>query len=442
MDGMGHVVDNYVNSDPNGQFDVHTEYDGFGRTWKVSNPYRPTTDTAYFTVNVYDALGRKVTQTQPDQTSVLQWCYNGVASAGEMNCLTNKSSLSSNSWVDYSDEDTHHWQRSYDGLGRLGSVMEPNSSNAPAIETDYSYDALNDLLRVVQNGVSGESARNRTFSYDSLGRLAGANNPETGLVCYGAMSNGNCVGGGYDANGNVAQRTDARGVATYYTYDSLDRLLGKSYTHDPSASPSSCYQYDLSTVQYGTGRLTNQWTQSASSGACSLTAKLWTRRAILQYDKMGRVLSEQQYTAATLASGKPYLPSYTYDLAGNLITSPTTPGATLTFTSCIDGAGRLQTLTSNWYSTTTAPQLPQSLFSAKGPNATPCPTSSSAPTLSSTTYAAFGGLTNAMLGNGLSLTRTYDNRLRITAETDTGRATPVATIGSATVSVTGAEQSQ
>jgi len=258
------------------------------------------------------------------------------------------------------------------------------------------------------------------------------------------MVSGNCQGSGYDANGNVSQRTDARSVVTNYSYDTLNRLLSKTYTNDPSASPSSCYQYDLSTVTNGVGRLSNQWTQSASVGACLSTNTLWTKRAILSYDQMGRVLTEQQYTPATIASGKPYAPVYAYDLTGNLITStdgvtpnPTTSGTTLTFTNCIDAANRLQTLSSNWIDST----HPQSIFSAQGVGSTPCASTSST-TLTATPYGAFGGLTNAMLGKGLTLTRAYDNRLRITAETDTGGVTAAATTGSATVLVTGSEQSQ
>jgi hypothetical protein len=50
---------------------------------------------------------------------------------------------------------------------------------------------------------------------------------------------------------------------------------------------------------------------------------------------------------------------------------------------------------------------------------------------------------NATFGNAaLTLNRTYDNRLRMTGEFDMGAAVPTATSSSATVSITGAEQSQ
>jgi hypothetical protein len=93
---------------------------------------------------------------------------------------------------------------------------------------------------------------------------------------------------------------------------------------------------------------------------------------------------------------------------------------TLNFANCYDNAGRLQSLASNWAISSTA----QSLFSA-------------------TYYYAFGGLGTAFFGNNaLTLNRTYDNRLRITGETDTRGIVGATTPGSATVTITGSEQSQ
>jgi len=68
--------------------------------------------------------------------------------------------------------------------------MEPDGSlnitATPTLETDYTYDPLNNLTRVSQTGGSLV----RSFSYDSLSRLITANNPESGLTCYGTWSGG------------------------------------------------------------------------------------------------------------------------------------------------------------------------------------------------------------------------------------------------------------
>ena len=146
---------------------------------------------------------------------------------------------------------------------------------------------------------------------------------------------------------------------------------------------------------------------------------------------MGRILSENQYTPATIASNTPYALQYTYDLMGNLWTStsgagpggtPSNPfGTPLAFTNLYNGASRLLTLQSSWTNGSLYPAL---LFL-------------------SPTYAAFGGLQNATYGNGvLNLNRSYDVRMRLISEVDNGTGITPGTSGSAAVTITGQEQSQ
>jgi hypothetical protein len=130
---------------------------------------------------------------------------------------------------------------------------------------------------------------------------------------------------------------------------------------------------------------------------------------------MGRVLNEQQYTMASQASGGQYKPAYTYDLTGNLLTSTNgvtgTPVVnTLSFTNSFDGAGRLKSVSSNWNDST----HPPGLFAAQtlSSQAVQCQQPTSSP------YFPFGGLANAVYGNGIALSRTYDKRLRLTCELD------------------------
>jgi len=308
--------------------------------------------------------------------------------------------------------------------------------------TQYTYDVLNNLRSVTQWGGPNSSPAangpiNRSFTYDSLSRLLKSFNPETGIVSYSYIASGLPCAGDVSL---PCSKTDARGVTTTYTYDKLNRLLSKSYSD--GTTPLSCYQYDTSSAScplgngYWVGRLTNAWTQSASTApSCPTMAPstgFLTKRSITCYDPMGRILNEQQFTPASQASGTPYSPAYTYDLAGNLTSSTTGVGPTPTttpflFTNTYDGAGRLQTVGSNWttnYVTGATNVFPATLFS-------------------NPSYAAFGGLTNATYGNRLNLTRTYDNRLRITSENDQrGSGATASTPGSATVTITGSEQSQ
>ena len=419
FDGMRHSVQTQLQSDPSGQVNVDSTYNGMGGVYTVSNPHRSSESPA-LTTTLYDALGRKVKQTQPD-SSLLQWCYNGVPSISQTNCIPNASSKSLNSWVDFSDENGNHWQRSYDGLGRMGSVMEPNASNAPARETDYTYNGLDLLINATQKGLSGESPRTRLFTYNSLGQLTSSSNPETGTVCYGTFSGGICQGNGYDANGNLAEKSDVRNVITSYSYDALNRITSKSYTNDPNSTPIACSQYDLST-QAGAnanliGRLANEWTQRATTVSCSaaIPSSALTSRSITAYDPMGRVLSEEQCTPnasgagnCTSSSPDPFALAYVYDLAGN--TAGYTNGVSnvpgvgsIAYGLQYDGAGRLQNLSSSWNPVAGPSGGSLSLFTADPTNG----------------YTAFGAMQNIVLGDSIFVNKGYDNRLRPTTETAT-----------------------
>jgi YD repeat-containing protein len=447
-DGVGHVIETQLETDPNTADTVNTCYTGSGQVYQKTNPYRgtpttacPITSSVPFTTYYYDALGRPIETVEQDG-STLWSCYNQtpaatphpVAPAGV--CSTQIGSVSTGSWVDSIDEKGNHWQRTSDSFGRLTEVMEPSgTSQAPSMETDYGYDFLNNLLSVNQCGALCTSPASngpivRSFQYDSLSRLLSATNPETGRVTYS-----------YDANNNLKTKIDARGVTTSYQYDLLNRVLSKSFSGDVSKTPLSCYQYNASSAACSQanpnwiGRLTNAWTQSASTtSSCSTSASFLTKRSISCYDEMGRITNEQQYTLASQASGVNYLPQYIYDLDGNLTSStdgvtpnPTTTGSMLTFVNSYDLGRHLQSVTSNWNDAS----HPPTVFSTNPGSTHP-------------SYTAFGALqsgTFAGISNGITLGRAYDNRMRIMSETDTPSSNQSATPGSATVTILGMEQS-
>ena len=421
VDGLGGLIHQKLISDPEGTDIIDTNYDSLGRVYTVSNPYRGTSGPV--TTYGYDALGRKTSQLDADGTGTQTWSYDGSS-------------------VTHSDEVGNQWQMTYGALGWLLSVKEPGTaSQAPTMLTSYTYDGLGNLTSVAQNG-SGNGSLTRLFSYDSLSRLIASNNPEGAtaavpakLSCSGADTSHywtTCYT--YDANGNLKSKTDNRLVAVSYNYDALDRLIARNHS---GATPSACFLYD--TAINGKGRLGMQWTQAGScptSGGPTKT--IVTSRSILAYDPMGRIWNEQQCvgsscTAAvsltppcfTSGLSGPYFLPYCYDLAGNLVYSTNglanTPGATnpVWFANTYDGASHLNSITSSWNDAT----HPSPLFS-------------------SPLYSASGALTNAIYGSSVGLSRTYDNRLRITGETDTGTIITGATPGSATVTITGSEQSQ
>ncbi len=399
---------------PEGNLSSETTYDATGRPYAVTTPHLQGTSSSTdgTTDTYYDVLGRTTSVVSPDGSSTGSMYYGNTQTITD--AMGNKE------------------EYTYDAFHRLTSVLEPNSSGALAFETDYQYNALDKLTEVDQWGGPKNSPspgdRQRLFSYDSLGRMVSATVPEAGTTGYT-----------YDGNGNVMSKTDARGVATQYSYDAQNRLCSKSYTNDSTGTPTSCFQYDTSSVSGAggnlLGHLTNQWTQSTSAGACNaslLTSGGYqTLRAMLSYDAMGRPLSEQQCTPSNCSASAPYALGYGYDLAGHLTTFTngltSTPGAgssPLTFTQNFDGAGRLQTVTSTWSDST----HPATLFSAQK-------------------YAPPGMVTSATYGNWITMGRVFNSNMLPTSESDTttagtGNGASPATPGSGTLTVTGAEQTK
>jgi RHS repeat-associated protein len=365
-DGLGQVKQTQLNSDPSGTVYSDTVSDDQGRVVTTSNPYRTSKDPSYgITSQTYDALGRKLVQTNPDQ-STASLSYNG-------NVTT------------VTDENGNKWQQTTDALGRLTAVIEPNGAM-----TNYTYDVLGNLLNVTQHDLSG-GARARSFSYDSLSRLITSQNPESGTICYGQWSSGKCVNG-YDANGNLVYKTDGRGITTNYNYDALNRLLSKTYS---DGTVAAAFNYDE----------TGDWGAPSCGGTgfaqCNTIGRLSSSNVadgsngnVYSYDAMGRMTVKSTCIASLCGSDR-IDQFFTYDLAGNLTSydhgtdaarNAYYGGHGLTY----DNAGRLNAVTGYQQ-----PTSPSSLFKA-------------------TSYGSVG-LLESSLGNGLNETRSYDNRMRQTS---------------------------
>jgi YD repeat-containing protein len=402
-DGLGRP---YQTIAPSGAI-TDTTYDLDGRVISVSNPHYTTASaTDGITSYVYDPLGRKLFQCQPDNlpfnsvpcnpsNSYQSWSYTGNT-------------------VTFQDEIGNQWRRTTDVLGRLIQVRELGSAAMPLnLSTNYAYDTLNNLVNIYQFGNgSSDVPRLRTFNYDSLSRLLCASNPESASAACPPANSGyipGTLGYTYDPNGNVKSKTDARGVTTNYSYDFLNRLLAKTYTNAPLGTLSSCYAYDSSRI----GSLYAEWTEtgynSGNTASCPLPAPAsgyQTMRTFVLYDPMGRITSEQQCAPSTsgspgnctTSSPTPFALTYTYDSAGNLTqySNGLSSGPQIVFTPQYDGAGRLSTLTSNWQD----PTHPSILFTADPADG----------------YTAPGGIQDILLGNNITVTKTYDNRLRTTGE--------------------------
>jgi RHS repeat-associated protein len=413
---------------------VETAYDGLNNVCAVSNPSFndpgplscPTnqtscTGTAGVTSFCYDALGRKTQQTNPDNTAKT-WSYN-MSYSGDV--------------VTFKDENLNQWLQTVDALGRLTNVVENDpTSGAMTINTGYTYDALNNLVCVDQWGsatpgtpCSKASSRSRTFTYDGLSRLIYATNPESGTVTYQYSFNGGTLCSGDPSN--VCDKTDARNVTTTFAYDNLNRVVSKTY--NDGTTPSVQFTYDTSSIAGSAntnGRLTSEST--------SLNGKMLTQRQLYFYNPLGWLQAEQQCTPGNCA-GTPNTLNYTYNLAGDMITSSngvSTAGENTQLSYGYDSAERLSQITSSW---PVVAGHPSTLFCADSTGSNGCPAATQ------TTYDAAGHLTFAQMSisggqAAMNMARTFDNRERSVTETVIGQGV-AGMAASLSVTISGAEQS-
>ncbi len=287
MDGLGRRIKSATLDAAGATYSiVETQYDPFGRSYKVSNPHNSTPQ--YWTEHRFDALGRSVKVIFPDNSQIVT-TYSGNATT-----VTDPAGKQRKSEIDE--------------LGRTKNVYEPDIANGNALAqlTSYSYTVLGALAGVSQG------VQTRTFNYDGVGRLTSETTPEGGTVSYQ-----------YNSFGLKTQRTDARNVITTYGYDTLNRLTSTSYNVGSTGVPATAsvtLTYGTSSTQNNNGRLLTM-----TDGVGSET---------YAYDVLGRRTQVQK-----VISGTTYTTSYQYNLAGEV--TQTTDPSTRVVQQAYDAIGRL-----------------------------------------------------------------------------------------------------
>jgi len=308
--------------DPGAPTSVDTTYDVNGRTYSVSNPHR----TVSFTTDgievypAYDGLDRKMQATRTDGSISRTYYGPAVSSNGGRS-----SQLCSGFGLGYPvisiDEAGHKLQSWTDGFGRLIEVDEPDSTNTLSVGTCYAYDLNDNLIGVTSLGGSEakcpwNATYNRCFTYDVTPRLLTAYNPEAGTITYTYDQDTNCPPPN-SFTGQLASKTDARGMRTCMQYDNLNRLTQKNYPN--SSTPTVTFSYDstncldLSPVPcYNLNRRTSMTDGSGQTN--------WA------YDAVGNLLEEKR-TIGTITKKI----VYTYNLDGSVATIQYPSGHTVTY---------------------------------------------------------------------------------------------------------------
>ena len=258
----------------------------------------------------------------------------------------------------------------HDAVGNLVEETDPNSNPATQHDVDsldrlivtidalsgvtsYEYD-VNDRLDAV---VAPNDAITE-YVYDDLGNLLSEHSPDRGTTTYD-----------YDVAGNVIAKTDARGITVTYAYDKLNRLTTMDY---PGAGQDISYTYDTgSPCTSGIGRL------------CAMTDPAGTTS--FGYDAFGNLISKSKVIA-----GNTHVTAYAYDDADQLESITYPSGRTVTYTRNV--LGQITEVATTYASNTVT-------------------------VADSITYEPFGPLKTLTFGNGLALSRTFDQQYRLTAQT-------------------------
>jgi RHS repeat-associated protein len=250
-------------------------------------------------------------------------------------------------------------KQGYDALNRLVSTLDNYNGTDTATQNTqatFAYDALDNL-----EGVTDPDGLSTTYDYDGLSNPKALHSPDTGTTSFQV-----------DAAGNRIQQTDAKGIVRTTTYDAINRPVTVSY---PDNTQNIAYHYDEADSVTGCsgsfpmGRLTRIVETAVTTTYC--------------YDNHGNVTKKTQAQGTQVDTT-----SYSYTAAGRL-SGITTPSQTVTQYSR-DGAGRIS-----------------------GVAVTPSGGASQT-VVSAVSYLPFGPISSYTLGNGQTITRSYDANYQLT----------------------------
>ncbi len=309
------------NQTAEGYLSNDVDFDNMGRAVKSFTAYTVTNrdDTrpggvSFTAATSYDGLGRVLTATLPDGTTVQNEYLGLVATV--------------------TDQAGKKRRQTADSLDRIVRVDEPDASGVLGNQpTHYEYDGNDNLVKVIQS--DGTITQERLFKYDGLSRLTHEREVEANATLNDA---GVYIGGSgtwtgvykYDTDSLLEWGVDARGVKTTFGYDGLNRILTVTYSGESGyQTPMVTYTYDQTeSGTYNKGRLTK--VETAEDPTYGTPATIQNYR----YDKVGQVIKHTQSIGS-----ETYFQEYGYNLAGQM-TAQKYPSGRVVETE-IDNFGRM-----------------------------------------------------------------------------------------------------
>ncbi len=205
LDGLGRA---YLTVAESGARQDFIFSDGSERPAKKSLPYF-SSQTPQFMTYLYDALGRLVRVTNPDNTFSTMSYGVGVTVA--------------------TDELTHARTTWTDAFGRTTQVQQVNS-DATTFSAFYEYDSLDHLVKITDT-----KGNTSTTTYDSLGNRIAECDWDLG-----------CSTAEYNSRGLPTDFTDAKGQTRAFEYDAAGRVTKRTLGTE------------VTTFTYDEARLTHQ----------------------------------------------------------------------------------------------------------------------------------------------------------------------------------------
>jgi RHS repeat-associated protein len=335
-DGMGHTVRSMVTSDPQGTIFSDTTYDGFGRVWKQSNPYRnsdPTT-SAGTTVFAYDAVSRKISDTYADG-SITSTSYSGATTT-------------------VTDPSGRQRETRVNGLGFLAEADEEGYGTTPGTpgtgtatingaeqSTQYTCGPNNQQCTMYDTGDVDITVNGTQYTY---GYGQGSTDAAIASGLATAMNNGTLVTATVSGSTiTMTARTDGSGTnyslstsvnwnTSYFTSPSFTASLsGSALTGGTNGSTGyslgtpavSLYAYTpLGDLRCAIQKGTDTTSFSFPLTTCGSPSSTWRPRSFT-YDLLSHLLTSSNPETGTL--------TYTYDYNGNVWTKTDARSITTTY---------------------------------------------------------------------------------------------------------------
>ena len=287
-----------------------TTYDQFGRVWVKYQPIFNAAGTTPEVTYEYDAFNRPRKATTGDGQFTLSASTNPPAASGGQ-CFT------STGW-------NYVWTGCYaettttDQLNRVTKTRRNSQGkvirevNPAGGITLFGYEPFGNVAKVTT-----AEGRITTAAYNVRGWRTVLTDPDRGTWSWF-----------HDALGQVAVQADARGLNTFYWYDSIGRMVSR-WAPDASLLANTGIQdvwiYDTGTYSLGKEVAAHRWTNDRTGTGWVLQ---YTRYSF--YDAYQRPSSTQEQTDAQLSYLAPTI--FTYNADGRVATKTSPSGLKLQYT--------------------------------------------------------------------------------------------------------------